>query len=683
MRDYRNAQGGGSVLRAYSSKVGWFDFFLAYLGGALALWSSGNAIGRVDYANIFLILYTVGMAVGFVLSQILPDNFSRNWNAIIYTVACVACIFFVRDLNDLLPDRGFPVQLLMAGAFSWMVTLGGFLAWRDSVLCFQAVPCIAIFGLVGAYDTYQPAPFLFFGLIITVASLFFRTHARAMLRQTSQSLETSSEGDLTDEAMVERVVASGAWRWMAGPEWALASALIIIVASIFGAPAIQQSVQGVTNAVRVNLPNPAASNQSGNATQNDIRVGTGPSFTRDTLVLEAKGDNLEYLRSRSFGLFTGSGWINEFPRRLTVGRDPERVIPMGVEKPVALRYRSGWHSVVYSPGEFERWGATTDIVETTMAADGAVTLMRQSYPGLHLEFVARVADPSITPVEVATVPYSPTPGIYVSQARLSEEVRTWALSNTRNVVGDYNKLLTLERLIGQSCNYNLRAKAIPTSKNAVDTFLFENREGYCDLFATAMAMTARALQLPSRVSIGYAIDSERKKDGWYQIKEKDYHMWAEVYFADVGWVAFDPTRYSKDVTPKGDPDDPNEIRRIFMLAGAIGLSALVLALVSIKKILAWLRVALAPRTPRSELDKVFLGFQSFLESRYRKPRRFHETGIEYLDRVLPPGLAGGHEIRKLFSDFELAMYSPEEIAKVQVAEFKSRVNQIRSLVNSK
>jgi len=85
----------------------------------------------------------------------------------------------------------------------------------------------------------------------------------------------------------------------------------------------------------------------------------------------------------------------------------------------------------------------------------------------------------------------------------------------------------------------------PAKRDYVDYFLFTSRRGYCDNFSTAMVVMLRTLGIPTRWAHGFSGGTRGKKAGdgqyHYQILNSDAHSWAEVYFAGIGWVPFDPT----------------------------------------------------------------------------------------------------------------------------------------------
>jgi transglutaminase-like putative cysteine protease len=81
-------------------------------------------------------------------------------------------------------------------------------------------------------------------------------------------------------------------------------------------------------------------------------------------------------------------------------------------------------------------------------------------------------------------------------------------------------------------------------QDLVDFFLFDTENGqigYCEYYATAMAMMARSLGIPARVAVGYA-PGDRIEQGVYEYRERNAHLWAELYFPGYGWQIFESTK---------------------------------------------------------------------------------------------------------------------------------------------
>ncbi|MEX0800939.1 MAG: transglutaminase domain-containing protein [Dehalococcoidia bacterium] len=90
----------------------------------------------------------------------------------------------------------------------------------------------------------------------------------------------------------------------------------------------------------------------------------------------------------------------------------------------------------------------------------------------------------------------------------------------------------------------------PPGRDTVDYFLFESREGYFDYHASAMVVLLRALEIPSRLAVGFVVDTESldAKNGAQVVRDKNAYAWVEVYFPGQGWVEFNPS-----------PDRPAEL----------------------------------------------------------------------------------------------------------------------------
>ncbi|PPH39375.1 hypothetical protein C5C28_00200 [Rathayibacter rathayi] len=73
----------------------------------------------------------------------------------------------------------------------------------------------------------------------------------------------------------------------------------------------------------------------------------------------------------------------------------------------------------------------------------------------------------------------------------------------------------------------------------------DQKEGYCVHYASAMAVMARELGIPSRLAIGYqpgsVVPSRGNNLTTYRVLSSDLHAWPELYFEGVGWLPFEPT----------------------------------------------------------------------------------------------------------------------------------------------
>lgn len=94
----------------------------------------------------------------------------------------------------------------------------------------------------------------------------------------------------------------------------------------------------------------------------------------------------------------------------------------------------------------------------------------------------------------------------------------------------------------QRFTYTLDPPAL--GKDAVDEFLFDTRQGFCEHFAGAFVFVMRAAGVPARVVTGYQGGEINPIDGYLEVRQSDAHAWAEVWLAGRGWVRIDPTAQS-------------------------------------------------------------------------------------------------------------------------------------------
>ncbi|MCI0478642.1 MAG: transglutaminase domain-containing protein, partial [Anaerolineales bacterium] len=144
-------------------------------------------------------------------------------------------------------------------------------------------------------------------------------------------------------------------------------------------------------------------------------------------------------------------------------------------------------------------------------------------------------------------------------ATAPQRVRELALQVTAGAKNNYDKARAIEKYLREHIVYNAEVDAIPPGADGVDYVLFVRPEGYCNYYASAMALLARVVGIPSRVASGYAM-GEVSDDGLYHINEGNAHSWPELYFSELGWVEFEPTSARPEIQrplPKPE-DDPNK-----------------------------------------------------------------------------------------------------------------------------
>ncbi len=81
----------------------------------------------------------------------------------------------------------------------------------------------------------------------------------------------------------------------------------------------------------------------------------------------------------------------------------------------------------------------------------------------------------------------------------------------------------------------------PEGQDPLDYFLFDSRQGFCNYYASAEVVLLRSLGVPARLSAGFAQGTPQGQSGVYVVRQRDAHVWPEVYFPGLGWIEFEPT----------------------------------------------------------------------------------------------------------------------------------------------
>ena len=96
----------------------------------------------------------------------------------------------------------------------------------------------------------------------------------------------------------------------------------------------------------------------------------------------------------------------------------------------------------------------------------------------------------------------------------------------------------LKRLHEEEYYYSLEP---PPGAGNPEVFLFRDRIGFCEHYASAMVLAARSVGIPARVVIGYQGGELNPLTGDWVVREESAHAWTELWLDGEGWVRFDPT----------------------------------------------------------------------------------------------------------------------------------------------
>ena len=137
--------------------------------------------------------------------------------------------------------------------------------------------------------------------------------------------------------------------------------------------------------------------------------------------------------------------------------------------------------------------------------------------------------------------------VYVENPGLSPVVAAQARRVTQDSVTRYQKAAALQEFFRAGFTYDTDVDYRDAS-DPVAAFL-SARRGFCQQFASAYALMARSIGLPSRVAVGFTqgdsvarLPSSGGTDtAGFVVRGRHAHAGPEVYFDGVGWVPFEPT----------------------------------------------------------------------------------------------------------------------------------------------
>lgn len=102
------------------------------------------------------------------------------------------------------------------------------------------------------------------------------------------------------------------------------------------------------------------------------------------------------------------------------------------------------------------------------------------------------------------------------------------------------RLLNLQNHLRTTLAYSLETTN-ERDLDPLENFLFHEQRGHCEFFATAGALLARAIGVPSRTAYGWAGGTYYESTNMFVFRAREAHAWTEILLDGQGWVAMDPT----------------------------------------------------------------------------------------------------------------------------------------------
>ncbi len=268
------------------------------------------------------------------------------------------------------------------------------------------------------------------------------------------------------------------------------------------------------------------------------------------LYAQTEARSTSYVRTTVLDEFVDEEW-RPSPRQLPRENDADGVFPNppGLAPGVggsedrwsfefAPQFSSTWLPLPYPirsldvPGSWRYDSRTLDVAYT---GGGAVSGLTYDATGFTPALTADLLKSTVSAPTSVRRPMTRLP------EQLPEVIRTRAKEVTRGADSDFAKAVALQDWFRQDggFRYSLQQRD-GSGMELLAAFVTDDRVGYCEQFAAAMATMGRALGIPSRVAVGF-LDGTAEPDGRILYTSDDRHAWPEMYFSGVGWVRFEPT----------------------------------------------------------------------------------------------------------------------------------------------
>ncbi|MEZ4474595.1 MAG: transglutaminaseTgpA domain-containing protein [bacterium] len=266
----------------------------------------------------------------------------------------------------------------------------------------------------------------------------------------------------------------------------------------------------------------------------DITLGhVREIVTSDTVVMRVHGP-LDHLRGQVYADYYRGRW-----RR--------RIVPMegrptaGVEGEMRLDDQGGAPVIIEAePEAGVALFAPLGLRAVAGAPEGAWI---DEYGIAHVPQALRT-EPRVYTVRVADEPPPPLAGPGErdlglprgADDRFGQVARRWTAGATTPL----DQVDALRRGFLTGFTYSLELDEVPAGEDPAWFFLSSSRRGHCELFASAFVLMARSLDLPARLVSGFRVFEHNRAGGWYVVRQRDAHAWAEVWI-DGAWRTVDPT----------------------------------------------------------------------------------------------------------------------------------------------
>lgn len=292
--------------------------------------------------------------------------------------------------------------------------------------------------------------------------------------------------------------------------------------------------------------------------EDDSRLG-GPFEGDNTPVFRIESSHAQYWRVETKDMYTGKGWeSSNLDERVEIVDEME--IPMYTVEPsfeekgeaAKIEFQSKKDHIVYPYGVKQLNFDTENSFEYNLGNEKIYTGSLQNANSYEVQYNRPAYEVyTLRSVENYTQLINNNLEFYERYTQLPENlpgrIHDLALELTESKTNIYEKVKAIESYLSSyRFTYDTKNVVYPgKDQDYVDQFLFETMIGYCDNFSTSMVVLLRTLGIPSRWAKGYTkgtMVGHDENTSYFELTNNDAHSWVEVYFPNIGWVPFEPTK---------------------------------------------------------------------------------------------------------------------------------------------
>ena len=253
-----------------------------------------------------------------------------------------------------------------------------------------------------------------------------------------------------------------------------------------------------------------------------------------------------YLRTRSYGDYSGRGWLPA--EELSSGSSLPFTAFAAEGSPYGFKRSVEIHTYMDLPALCIPYYAAA-----ASGSDAAVTAADQiNYRVTYIDYHRSLYDLSL-PEEAAAAESLYRAHAHSVYTRLPNDTREAALEICQAAglnPEDPDIVPAVASYVQQQGEYDVMTPAYPSDDYAI-YFLTVSHRGYCIHYASAATVLYRALGIPARVTEGFVAPT--KADIFQQVQAGDAHAWVEVYLDGIGWVPVEVTTQAGFATLNAEP----------------------------------------------------------------------------------------------------------------------------------